>query len=71
MKKNVLYSLLFLQQGLLHSYVIPSIYQNNIFCGFFVSALSTTCEPDELVKILNDLFARFDKLASVSKPFIF
>ena len=29
-------------------------------------ALSTTCEPEELVRILNDLFARFDKLASVS-----
>jgi len=30
------------------------------------TALSTTCEPEELVRILNDLFARFDKLASVS-----
>ena len=29
-------------------------------------ALSTTCEPEELVRILNDLFALFDKLASVS-----
>ena len=31
--------------------------------------MSTTCEPEELVRILNDLFARFDKLASVSKNF--
>ena len=30
------------------------------------TALSTNCEPEELVRILNDLFARFDKLASVS-----
>ena len=30
------------------------------------TALSTTCEPEELVRILNDLFARFDKLANVS-----
>ena len=33
---------------------------------FFLSALSATCEPEELVRILNDLFARFDKLANVS-----
>ena len=32
----------------------------------FLSALSATCEPEELVRILNDLFARFDKLANVS-----
>ena len=30
----------------------------------FLSALSTHCDPGELVKILNDLFARFDKLAN-------
>ncbi|TRY71944.1 hypothetical protein TCAL_03937 [Tigriopus californicus] len=30
------------------------------------TALSTTCEPEELVRILNDLFARFDKLANES-----
>ena len=28
------------------------------------SALSTQCDPVELVKILNDLFARFDKLSN-------
>ena len=28
------------------------------------SALSTRCDPGELVKILNDLFARFDRLAA-------
>ena len=33
---------------------------------YIFAALSTTCEPEELVRILNDLFARFDKLASVS-----
>ncbi len=32
-----------------------------------ISALSTTCEPEELVRILNDLFALFDKLANVSE----
>ena len=29
-----------------------------------MSALSTRCDPGELVKILNDLFARFDRLAA-------
>ena len=29
-----------------------------------LSALSTRCDPGELVKILNDLFARFDRLAA-------
>ena len=37
-----------------------------IIFSFLFLALSTTCEPEELVRILNDLFARFDKLASVS-----
>ena len=33
---------------------------------FFLIALATILEPEELVKILNDLFARFDKLVAVS-----
>ncbi len=36
------------------------------FCSILILALSTTCEPEELVRILNDLFALFDKLANVS-----
>lgn len=44
------------------------ILQNNsiIFadiCGF--TSLASRCSPQELVKVLNDLFARFDRLAQV------
>ena len=28
------------------------------------AALSTRCDPGELVRILNDLFARFDRVAA-------
>ena len=68
MKKNILCSLCFCKKVYyIDSYIIYNPkYQNNIPILWFLSALSTTCEPDELVKILNDLFARFDKLASVS-----
>lgn len=31
------------------------------------TALASQCSAQELVKVLNDLFARFDKLAAVSK----
>ena len=31
------------------------------------TALSSTCTASELVKILNELFANFDKLAQVSQ----
>lgn len=30
--------------------------------------LSSSCSAQELVKLLNELFARFDKLAAVSAP---
>lgn len=30
--------------------------------------LSSSCSAQELVKLLNELFARFDKLAAVSSP---
>lgn len=30
--------------------------------------LSSSCSAQELVKLLNELFARFDKLAAVSFP---
>lgn len=30
--------------------------------------LSSSCSAQELVKLLNELFARFDKLAAVSVP---
>lgn len=30
--------------------------------------LSSSCSAQELVKLLNELFARFDKLAAVSTP---
>ncbi|KAJ8960766.1 hypothetical protein NQ318_020060, partial [Aromia moschata] len=36
--------------------------------GFTV--LATKCTAQELVKILNELFARFDKLATVSDVFV-
>lgn len=32
---------------------------------FIVSALASQCSAQELVRVLNDLFARFDKLATV------
>lgn len=35
-------------------------------CGF--TALASRCSPQELVKVLNDLFARFDRLAQVRLP---
>ncbi|XP_071744733.1 adenylyl cyclase 78C isoform X2 [Lepeophtheirus salmonis] len=44
----------------IHRYESVSILFADIK-GF--TALATTCEPEELVRILNDLFARFDKLA--------
>lgn len=37
-------------------------------CGF--TSLASRCSPQELVKVLNDLFARFDRLAQVSITFI-
>ena len=44
---------------------IPSFTFSILFadiCGF--TALSSLCTPYELVKMLNELFARFDKLAA-------
>lgn len=34
--------------------------------GFVVAALASQCTAQELVSVLNDLFARFDKIATVS-----
>ena len=39
----------------MHSIIFADI------CGF--TALASRCSPQQLVKVLNDLFARFDKLA--------
>jgi hypothetical protein len=33
-----------------------------------LAALASQCSAQELVRVLNDLFARFDKLAAVSTP---
>jgi hypothetical protein len=40
-----------------------------VYVNYVCAELASTCSAQELVRILNDLFGRFDKLSSVSGSF--
>lgn len=53
-----------------HLYLSPRSPPRSILFADIVgfTQLSSSCSAQELVKLLNELFARFDKLAAVSAP---